>query len=543
MNARDLLEEFDMSGAGRPKLSAVLIVRNEEAMLAGALESVRGVADEIVVVDTGSADATREIARRHNVALFQCDWKDSFAQARNEALACVRGDWILWLDAPERLDAASAAELRSIVARNDRGKAYLAYIEVPASATGGAAERVGRVRLVPNRPGLQFQGRVRETLKPALARLGMSVEATGIVLRRTAREHQPEIKRAKALRDLRLIERELREQGPTPRLVIAHGEIQATLANHAVAAECFKSVIQSAPRGSTEMLEAWYGLLTTFDAAQSDQQLSACLQALEIFPFDAQLLCAMGNYLQAKGRTDLACRAYETVVRYGQVNPETWHLAEIGEVAAMCLSTTWQLQNQVDKARAAMQEALARFPNSLRLRRSLIELEVKQGNLLAALGETDKLPASFPHREAFRSAIRGGCQGARGNWIPALAYLETAYTAGCREPLCLRWLALALWVGDRKQEAEPILREWQAVEPQNAEVRRYLEEIARKSATAPMESAAAQPAGQPIGETLDDGGWRIRVDGPEKPLEITITPPHIADAPAPRPASRTEARR
>lgn len=101
------------------KISAVLIVRNEEAMLARCLESVKD-ADEIIIVDTGSTDSTVEIAKRFTDKVFtDFTWNDSFADARNHAKEKATGDFILSIDADEFLHDFSkvreAAELPGIM--------------------------------------------------------------------------------------------------------------------------------------------------------------------------------------------------------------------------------------------------------------------------------------------------------------------------------------------------------------------------------------------------------------------------------------------
>ena len=81
-----------------------MIVRNEERFLPGCLESVRGLVDEIIVVDTGSTDRTAEIARSFGARVFDFEWRDDFSAARNESLRHAGSDWILYLDADERID-------------------------------------------------------------------------------------------------------------------------------------------------------------------------------------------------------------------------------------------------------------------------------------------------------------------------------------------------------------------------------------------------------------------------------------------------------
>ena len=89
-----------------------MIVRDEEENLPHCLESVRGIFDEIVVVDTGSIDRTREIAREFGAQVFDFAWIDDFAAARNAALAHATGDYAFWLDADDVVEPAEREKLR-----------------------------------------------------------------------------------------------------------------------------------------------------------------------------------------------------------------------------------------------------------------------------------------------------------------------------------------------------------------------------------------------------------------------------------------------
>ena len=84
-------------------LTLCMIVKNEEVTLSRTLDSVKGLVDEMVVVDTGSRDRTREIAREFGARVYGFEWCDDFAVARNECLKHAQGDWILVLDADEVL--------------------------------------------------------------------------------------------------------------------------------------------------------------------------------------------------------------------------------------------------------------------------------------------------------------------------------------------------------------------------------------------------------------------------------------------------------
>ena len=78
-----------------------MIVKNEQENLPTCLASVEGIFDEIIVVDTGSTDRTKEIACEFGAKVFDFEWVDSFAAARNEVLAHATGDYAFWLDADD----------------------------------------------------------------------------------------------------------------------------------------------------------------------------------------------------------------------------------------------------------------------------------------------------------------------------------------------------------------------------------------------------------------------------------------------------------
>jgi glycosyltransferase involved in cell wall biosynthesis len=95
------------------KLSAVLIVKNEEANLARCLQSLDWV-DEIIVVDTGSTDKTVAIAQAMGAKIFHIDWK-GFGPARQYALEQAVGPWILSIDADEEVSPDLRQELQNIL--------------------------------------------------------------------------------------------------------------------------------------------------------------------------------------------------------------------------------------------------------------------------------------------------------------------------------------------------------------------------------------------------------------------------------------------
>jgi glycosyltransferase involved in cell wall biosynthesis len=96
-------------------LSVVLATRNEEENIGACLKSVRDIADEIVVVDESSTDKTREIARKYSAKVYKVKHEPVFHKTKQKALDKATGDWILQLDADERVTPVLAKEIREVI--------------------------------------------------------------------------------------------------------------------------------------------------------------------------------------------------------------------------------------------------------------------------------------------------------------------------------------------------------------------------------------------------------------------------------------------
>jgi tetratricopeptide (TPR) repeat protein len=164
----------------RPLLSAALIVRDEERYLEACLRSLAGRVDEVVVVDTGSVDASREIARDLGARVLERAWTDDFAAARNASVDAARGEWVLYIDADETLVAFDRGE----VDRDLGDPRYAGYTVLFRPSAGYTRYR--EYRLFRNRPDLRFRGIIHESLVPALdalrAREGLEVGESSIAL-------------------------------------------------------------------------------------------------------------------------------------------------------------------------------------------------------------------------------------------------------------------------------------------------------------------------------------------------------------------------
>ncbi|TYQ25906.1 glycosyltransferase family 2 protein [Pseudanabaena sp. UWO310] len=148
-------------------LSACLIVKNEEHRLANCLESLQSLADEIIVVDTGSSDRTVAIAKKYQARVFPFEWCNDFSQARNHAIAQAKGEWILVIDADEVLEQRAIAPLQEVMQRDDCLAVNLLRSEIAAKQAPYSMV----LRLFRNHPAITFTGLYHESIDRSVVSL------------------------------------------------------------------------------------------------------------------------------------------------------------------------------------------------------------------------------------------------------------------------------------------------------------------------------------------------------------------------------------
>ena len=143
-------------------LAATLIVKDEAATLPDCLASLHGIVDEIVVYDTGSTDDTVTIARTAGARVIQGYWDNDFARARNAALDLTRADWILVIDADERLTGDTTA-LRAYLQGDPAALLVLPVVNL--GPEGQELQTLPSHRIA-RRAAVRWHGQVHEQLQP-----------------------------------------------------------------------------------------------------------------------------------------------------------------------------------------------------------------------------------------------------------------------------------------------------------------------------------------------------------------------------------------
>ena len=179
-------------------ISCCMIARNEEEFIASAIESVKDLADEIIVMDTGSDDRTASIARDCGAKVYTVRWTEDFSAARNASLARATKEWILILDADESIAGDDHGRIRELITRypdsaflfEQRTYSNNSSIfgwkrideenEMNHGALGYFSNR--QVRLFRNDNSIRYRGHVHENVEHDLRNKGIGMSDVDIVV-------------------------------------------------------------------------------------------------------------------------------------------------------------------------------------------------------------------------------------------------------------------------------------------------------------------------------------------------------------------------
>ena len=301
-------------------LSLCMIARDEEERIGACLDSIKPFVDEMIVVDTGSKDRTREIALERGARVFEFPWVDSFAEARNQSLAQARGEWIFWMDADDIIPEECGKRLQELVALHpERDAAYQVQVRIPPGEGEYAETVVDHVKLFPNSPDVRFEFRIHEQVLPSLRRKGLDVLPSDAFVIHQHYDRSAAGQKKKRLRDFGLLERDLRERPEHPFVLFNLGmtHLFATKEFEAAAQYLERCLMHSHPMDS--IVCKAYALLTTCRVCQRRwrEARAACEAGLAHYPDDPELLYRAGQIYHELGELERSRLSLERLVGGG----------------------------------------------------------------------------------------------------------------------------------------------------------------------------------------------------------------------------------
>jgi glycosyltransferase involved in cell wall biosynthesis len=261
-------------------VSVALIVRDEERTLGRCLDSLAGAVDEFVVVDTGSLDATKQVARRYTDRVFDFEWRQDFAAARQFAFERATGEWIAWVDADDVV--VNAERIRPALAAADPSTSgfYWRYV-YERDGWGNPLCELWRERCVRNDGEFRWEGRVHEVLTHRRPSVVLRDESVYVEHRRE-RALIPQ----KLRRNLSILEAEHREPGAdsNPRHLFYLASEYASAGETEKALGCFYKYLRVA-EWDDERYQAQTRVAALYRSLRRyAQALDADLSALKICP-------------------------------------------------------------------------------------------------------------------------------------------------------------------------------------------------------------------------------------------------------------------
>lgn len=431
-----------------PKVSLCMIVRNEEEHLEACLQAAGPYADEIIIVDTGSEDRTEEIARQAGARLFRMKWEEHFAKARNYALHRATGDWILVLDADERLHPLAMDAFRALLA-DDSAAGYNVTIRQHRSEKGQDDSGSDTVcRLFRNNPGVVYRGRIHEdiTVSLSLRYPKLAIKNSPLIVSHYGYTQTAIQNKDKQARNRRLLEQAMQEEPDSLYYRYAAAAEDFTAENYEAAAASLAPLLSSAPPAAGYAPDLAYKLSYAYWRTDS---LVEALQAVEAglarYPLHQELRELYGLLLLETGRPEQSLHAFRLLG--GSAAPT------LPEIQARQAYWMGQLHLQL----CNWQDALSFLEQSLRHNTSYRDAAVSAWIDLAMLlvpvcdipGILMKPPFLLPEEAALILA----CQYAM-KWGCGAPLLELLEQAGERTAF---YRAVLLTQSGRAEEAEKLL--------------------------------------------------------------------------------------
>jgi glycosyltransferase involved in cell wall biosynthesis len=298
-----------------------MIVRDEEQTLGRCLESVAGVFDEVVITDTGSTDATRDVAVRCGARVADFAWVDDFAAARNHSFAQATQDYVMWLDADDVLLPAERAKLLEL-------KATLApsveAVSMPYHTAFDAAGNVitsnRRLRIVRRDKGFTWVGAVHEDL---VADQTFTFFDSDIVVT----HRKPESDSGPSPRNLRILEKLIASGSPVRPVDVFNYARELEMHERFAEAVPYYEQFLATGEGNVDVrVFALHKLASCyFMSGDPDREWECTLRSFEVDIPRPEFSCRVGERFLAKNQFSQAAFWYELALT-SQGTPSAWSI-------------------------------------------------------------------------------------------------------------------------------------------------------------------------------------------------------------------------
>jgi len=419
-----------------PTISLCMIAKDEEAFIEDCLKSVQGLVDEIVVVDTGSTDRTMEIAQRYGARVVRHLWRDDFSDARNVSLQHATGDWVLWLDADERLERGSTQAIRNAVC-DPRFAGYLVEIVNDVGDLHSSSTFVHRAcRLFRRLPIARFEGRIHEQVVPSLERNGYEVAyLKGVRIRHLGYRQDIVTDRRKHERTIRMLREEVQKNPDDLFQRFNLGNAYYVAGQYAEAVRELEPIVDRI-EPHADHAAIGYVLLANalYAVGQHERVLEAHRRAQKrgidhpgLHFADGYAYLSLRRYAESAEAFQRAIAARDEEHFVGGDTSVTGFKAYYG------LAQAYLGLEQLDKSEAECRRALAEQPTFAEARYLLAQLLFTRGESASALKELEQAHRDAPHHAEIARELAVRYEEA-GRWADAYAIWRRLVSAFQNNP-------------------------------------------------------------------------------------------------------------
>lgn len=363
-------------------ISLCMIVRNEETVLGRCLDSVEGLTDEIVIVDTGSEDRTKEIARQYTDRVYDFPWGDDFSAARNFAFSKARSTHCMWLDADDVLPPAYRGAFQKMREGLPQSvDMVMMPYQTEFDEEGSVLFSYERERIVRNSEGYRFAGRVHEAIVPSGSIVHVQIPI----------EHH-KVRRSDGGRNLRIYTK-MEEAGEPfePRALYYYGRELMAHGQYAKAKKIFNEFLGRPDGWSENKIDATRQLAgCCYRLKQEDEALEALLHAFFYDTPRGESCCDLGRHFLDRGRYREAAYWYEQALHAEKKTGSGAFIQEdcYGFLPAISLCVCYDRMGDPQKAEAYNALAGRYRPNSFHYRQNKTYFENRKAQE-KAISETD----------------------------------------------------------------------------------------------------------------------------------------------------------
>jgi glycosyltransferase involved in cell wall biosynthesis len=446
----------------RNTLCLCMITKDEESFIERCIKSVEGLADEIVVTDTGSSDNTVQIAERLGAKIYHFPWDGSFANARNYALSKAQSDWLLLLDADEALDQSGFDIIREFLQTDEFDGAHLRVRNYTGTYSPENYSMHSAFRLLRNKPEYRFRGDIHEQITSGeCEKISHRFTTIPAVVHHYGYLDDVVNKKQKRSRNIAILEKQLEDNPNEPFALFNMGNEQLSLNEYETALQYYeKSLNHMEFRKYAFVPHMIFRIIHCYEnLGKFEEALRYAQAGLNEFPSCTDYEYLRANLLLRLRRYSLAVKSLETCLSMGTPPMQYEFFGGCGTYRAACrLGDVYMELEDYKQAVKYYDITLSHKPN-------FYLALYRMGHAFAKLSGDkdevrDKLLSCFANPQYAPNAILAAdILIAERMYGQALSCMEGLTDADGREPDIAYIRGRALFFLNKPDEARPLLEQ------------------------------------------------------------------------------------